>query len=146
MKLYTIGFTQKSAESFFDLLQQNGVQRVIDIRLRPNSQLAGFGKKEDLAYFLSRLIDCEYYHLEALAPTDEILSQYRKDHDWDRYEQSFNKLMDARDIPESLDASLFTTRTSCLLCSEALPDKCHRSLVAKRLTRRWPDLEIVHLV
>jgi len=96
MKLYTIGFTKKSAENFFTLLQKNNIKRLIDIRLNPDGQLAGFAKRNDLAYFLSHLVDCEYQHIKVLAPTDDILSDYRKDHDWDRYVKRFEALMDER--------------------------------------------------
>lgn len=68
MKLYTIGFTQKPAQRFFDLLQQHGVQCLVDTRLHPGGQLSGFAKQEDLRYFLSRLIDCDYRHLPVVAP------------------------------------------------------------------------------
>lgn len=146
MKLYTIGFTKKSARQFFELLRNNGVQRLLDIRLHPDGQLSGFAKGDDLAYFLSRLASCEYYHLAVLAPTDDILSDYRKDHDWPRYEQRFGQLMDQRDVPAALDRELFVQRVCCLLCSEATPEHCHRRLVAERLARVWPGLEIVHLV
>ncbi len=146
MKLYTIGFTKKSAERFFALLAENGVRRLIDIRVHPEGQLSGFAKGDDLAYFLARLIGCDYHHLAILAPAEEILSDYRKDHDWARYEQRFAELMDQRDVPAVLDRSLFTDRASCLLCSEATPEHCHRRLVAERLAQAWPELEIVHLV
>jgi len=66
VKLYTIGFTKKSAEKFFDLLKQNEVQLMVDIRLHPNSQLAGFAKQNDLAYFLPRLADCDYICMSEL--------------------------------------------------------------------------------
>ncbi len=89
MKLYTIGFTKKSAERFFTLLKSNGVQCLVDIRLRPNGQLAGFARQSDLPYFLTELAWCDYQHIADLAPTDEILSQYRDDKDWPRYEQRF---------------------------------------------------------
>ena len=55
MKLYTIGFTQKSAEAFFGLLRATRIERLVDIRLRPSGQLAGFAKQEDLPYFLREL-------------------------------------------------------------------------------------------
>ena len=55
IKLFTIGFTQKSAHKFFTTLKEARVQRVIDVRLNNNSQLAGFSKKEDLSYFLKEL-------------------------------------------------------------------------------------------
>jgi uncharacterized protein (DUF488 family) len=122
------------------------VARVIDIRLRPGGQLSGFAKSGDLAWFLERLNGCAYTHLPELAPTADILNSYRKDHDWDAYVVRFEQLMDARDIPASLDLAAFATQPSCLLCSEATPERCHRRLVAERLARAWPDVEIVHLV
>jgi uncharacterized protein (DUF488 family) len=73
MKIYTIGFTQKSAQQFFDILARNNVQCLVDIRLHPDGQLAGFTKKEDLRFFLDRLIRCDYRHIPRLAPEDESL-------------------------------------------------------------------------
>ena len=55
MKIFSIGFTQKSAEEFFDLLRKHGIQRVVDIRIHLGGQLAGFAKDCDLAYFLKAL-------------------------------------------------------------------------------------------
>jgi len=145
MKLYTIGFTQKPAERFFGLLAQHGVEQVIDVRLKPNGQLSGFAKQDDLAWFLGRLIGASYVHLPQLAPSDEIRDAYRKDHDWECYVPRFEALMDARRIPETLDRHLFAERVSCLLCSEPTPDHCHRRLVAERLARSWSGVEVVHL-
>jgi len=146
MNLYTIGFTKKTAEQFFSLLQANEIQRLIDIRVHPGGQLAGFTKKDDLAYFLSRLIDCDYQHLLTLAPSAEILSDYRSDSNWETYVQRFEALMDQRGVPEGLGRQLFEEKTCCLLCSEAAPDKCHRRLVAERFARYWPDITVIHLV
>ncbi len=145
MKIYTIGFTKKSAQRFFALLKDNHIGRLIDIRLKPGGQLAGFAKKDDLAYFLRELLDCEYYHFDFLAPSDDILNGYRKDKNWQHYEQQFETLMEKRDISSRLDATFFAEKPCCLLCSEDTPDKCHRRLVAERLARQWPGVEIVHL-
>ncbi len=146
MKLYTIGFTQKRAETFFELLRVHGMQRLIDIRVSPDGQLSGFARKDDLPYFLAKLADgCQYVHMPELAPTKEILKDYRADNDWSRYVERFEALMDERCIPEMLNFEEFETLTSCLLCSEATPEKCHRRLVAERLAAHWPDVEIVHL-
>lgn len=146
MRIYTIGFTQKPAERFFTLLQERQVGRLIDIRLNPRGQLAGFSKQEDLTYFLRRILDCDYSHIVELAPTAEILSEYRKEHDWQRYERRFEALMEQRDVPQSLDRAIFEEQACCLLCSEATPEQCHRRLVAERLARHWPGTEIVHLI
>jgi len=145
MKLYTIGFTKKSAREFFEILKNNGIQCLVDIRLHPDGQLSGFSKKDDLAYFLKELLGCDYRHFPKLAPTDEILKTYRKDHDWKRYELAFEELMDQRDVPEILDKTLFEEKVCCLLCSEEKPEKCHRRLVAERLARVWQNVEIIHL-
>ena len=145
MRLYTIGFTQKPAERFFNLLREHSVERLVDIRLHPDGQLAGFAKRVDLPYFLRHLADCDYHHLVELAPTDDILASYRKDRDWERYVERFEALMDERGVPAALDQQVFRESVCCLLCSEATPERCHRRLVAERLARAWPDIEIVHL-
>ena len=146
MRLFTIGFTKKSAQEFFGLLFDHGVQQVIDIRVNPHGQLSGFARQEDLPYFLAALAgQCQYVHLPILAPTKEILKDYRSDGDWPRYVARFEALMDERDIPSALERSMFEAAAGCLLCSEHLPDQCHCRLVAERLAGHWPDLEIVHL-
>jgi uncharacterized protein (DUF488 family) len=146
MILYTIGFTQKSARRFFELLDDNGVKTLLDIRLNPYGQLSGFSKKDDLAYFLERLSGIDYHHLPELAPTDGILQSYRKDKSWDTYVDRFEQLMDDRSIPAALDRTLFDPGPACFLCSEDKPDRCHRRLVAERLARTWGDIEIRNLV
>ena len=146
MKLYTIGFTQKRAETFFELLRRNEVRRLVDIRLNPGGQLSGFAKQDDLPYFLTHLADgCSYLHLPELAPTKEILSDYRSDFDWARYERRFIKLLEERCIPQGLNLADFENTASCLLCSEPTPEKCHRRLVAECLASAWPSMEIIHL-
>jgi uncharacterized protein (DUF488 family) len=146
VKLYTIGFTGKSAQRFFTLLAEHGVERVVDIRLRPSGQLSGFAKGRDLAWFLDRLNGCDYVHLPDLAPSVEIFTAWRRDHDWDAYVNQFEALMDERGVPDILDHASFSSQANCLLCSEPTPEHCHRRLVAERIARTWPDVEIVHLV
>jgi uncharacterized protein (DUF488 family) len=146
MKLYTIGFTKKSAQEFFGLLSQNGVQRLVDIRLRPSGQLAGFARKEDLPYFLDQLAGgCQYIHMPELAPSKEILDDYRSGGEWSSYVERFEALMDERGIPQTLERSEFERLRSCLLCSESTPEQCHRRLVAERLQAYWPNVEVIHL-
>lgn len=145
MKLYTIGFTQKSARQFFDLLAKNGVQCLVDTRLHPGGQLSGFAKQDDLRFFLERLNGCSYRHLPILAPEDELLAGFRKDHDWQHYVQGYEALLDVRNVPAALDRSLFEIQVCCLLCSEAKPDRCHRRLAAERIARGWGGVEVVHL-
>ena len=144
MKLFTIGFTKKSAEQFFTALSDAGVRRLLDVRLNNVSQLAAFTKKEDLRYFLSAICSIEYQHVPEFAPTKEILDAYKKKKGiWSKYETEFLNLMKSRHIEDTLPQSKFDR--ACLLCSEETPEHCHRRLIAEYLQKKWPNLEIHHL-
>lgn len=144
MKIFTIGFTQKSAEQFFSRLKQPGLVRLLDIRLNNVSQLAGYTKKNDLRFFLREICHIDYLHLPELAPTKEILDAYKKkDGDWPSYVAKFLALLAHRRVEETLDKGIISG--GCLLCSEAKPDYCHRRLVAEYLWTQWGDVEIEHL-
>ena len=78
MEVYSIGFTQKTAEQFFGLLKERGIRRLLDVRLNNVSQLAGFAKRENLKYFLHEICDADYLHEPLLAPTQEMLDAYKK--------------------------------------------------------------------
>jgi uncharacterized protein (DUF488 family) len=143
-ELFTIGFTEKSAEDFFSRLRAAGAKRVIDVRLNNVSQLAGFSKRDDLRFFLKEIAGIGYIHLPLLAPTQEMLDEYRKSKTgWDVYERKFNRLLEKRKIEREISPDLI--KQACLLCSEDKPYHCHRRLIAEYLKRTWGDLEIVHL-
>ncbi|EZP73664.1 hypothetical protein BV96_01107 [Sphingomonas paucimobilis] len=144
MKLFTIGFTKSKASNFFGRLEKAGVNRVVDTRLNRISQLAGFAKQDDLNFFLSRIAGIAYEVEELLAPTADILDAYRKkEMGWEEYARRYRSLLDARKIEQRLD--LGHLQGTCLLCSEATPDHCHRRLAAEYLSEARADLEIVHL-
>ena len=145
IQLFTIGFTQKSAEQFFGLLAAHGVNVLVDIRLHPDSQLSGFAKGRDLPYFLRTLINCDYVYQELMCPTEELLKQYRSDSDWARYEAIFNALLTERDLIKHLDRGWWESHRACLLCSEHTAEHCHRRLVLEYLAEKWSDLVAVHL-
>ncbi len=144
MNVSTIGFTKKSAEDFFERLRESGATCLVDMRLNNVSQLAGFTKKDDLAYFLRKVCRMKYVHLPELAPTQKMLDAYHKEHhDWETYERQFLDLMDERSVEKK--SIKRTLSNGCLLCSEDKPDHCHRRLVAEYLQTKWEDLEIIHL-
>lgn len=144
MKLFTIGFTKKSAEKFFGLLRGSGAKRLVDVRLNNVSQLAGFAKRDDLAYFVKEICGMEYVHVPELAPTQDILDDYKKNKgDWAVYESKFLALMRQREIEKTVPRNL--VEDGCLLCSEDKPHHCHRRLVAEYLKNHWGEVEIKHL-
>lgn len=143
IRVSTIGFTQTTAERFFGRLVEAGVRKVIDVRLHNKSQLAAFAKAEDLAYFLKAIGGIDYEHLPVLAPTDAMLTTYKKEKgSWEDYERKFLKLMEERQIETRLSPDRFDG--ICLLCSEARPHHCHRRLVCEYLNGRWQGALSVH--
>jgi len=146
IEVLTIGFTKKKAECFFKKLKEAGVKRIVDVRLNNISQLAGFAKKDDLAYFLKQIGGMDYVHLPELAPTKDILDGYKKRKgDWGTYERKFIELMEYRHIEDTTSKEVLDQ--GCLLCSEDKPHHCHRRLVAEYLKNKWDEeVEIKHLV
>jgi len=147
--LCTIGFAGKTAEEFFRLLREAGVQKVFDVRENRVGQLSGFAKYPDIEFFLKRIGGIGYSHQPLLAPCPEIRKAYRKGKDWAVYEPAFLALMRERGIPDAIEPADFEG-TVALLCSEPEPEKCHRRLVADLLSHHWQShghtVEIKHLV
>lgn len=143
MKIYTIGFTKKSAEAFFEKLKENKVSKIIDIRLNNASQLAGFSKNNDLKYFLRQILDIDYSHEINLAPTKDILDDYkRKTITWDEYKKKYIEILEKRNIKERI--SITDYDQCCFLCSEELPEFCHRILLTEYIGEII-ELEVKHL-
>lgn len=143
--LSTIGFTKTNAKGFFDRLTSAGVKVLYDVRLHNTSQLSGFAKADDLAFFLEKIGNIRYQHQPLLAPTDTMLKAFKRDKgDWNEYQNKFLGLMTERKIEERFNPSLFDS--ACLLCSEATPHHCHRRLVCEYLNGKWGGaLQVKHL-
>ncbi|MBE9465902.1 DUF488 family protein [Dyadobacter subterraneus] len=143
--LYTIGFTKKPAETFFTLLKDSGVKRLIDTRINNVSQLSGFAKGTDLKYFAGEIGNMSYEHNIDFAPTKEILSLYRtKKLTWPEYETEYLNLLDTRKIAQKINIEKL--HETCLLCSEHKPEKCHRRLLAEYLQQVRNNIRITHLI
>ncbi|WP_254563132.1 DUF488 domain-containing protein [Dyadobacter diqingensis] len=144
IKLYTIGFTEKPAETFFNLLKSSGIKQIVDTRINNVSQLAGFAKGTDLPYFARTIGNISYEHNLDFAPTKELLSRYRAHKlTWEEYETEYLNLLDIRKIAQKTDIEKL--HENCLLCSEHQPDRCHRRLLAEYLRHVRNDIRIIHL-
>ncbi len=145
IKLFTIGFTKKSAEHFFELLKNNGVNKIVDIRINNSSQLAGFTKGSDLAYFAKSINNIGYIHIPDFAPTKELLSNYQnKKIDWVGYQKIFMSLIEQRKVFSKYDITGFDG--ACFLCSEESPEKCHRRLLVEYFKEKNKNIQIIHLI
>lgn len=143
--LYTIGYKGKPLAVFIKQLRAAQIDAVIDVRLRNTSHLAGYTKRDDLAFLLREGFGIAYQHLPDLAPTLEIREAYQANKDWDAYVAHFLPLLDARDALSHGRAVLKQYGAPCLLCSEPTADHCHRRLVAEYWAARLPDVRVFHL-
>lgn len=134
MTVYTIGFTQKHAEDFYEKIKAAKIDLLIDVRLNNTSQLASFSKFPDIVYFLDKLCNVRYCHDVKLSPTEVLLKSYKKgETTWSDYEVIFRKTMEDRNITEHIQKQYakYKDANICLLCSEPTAEKCHRRLVAE---------------
>lgn len=144
MKLFTIGFTGKSAEEFFSILTKNNVKTVIDIRLKNNTMFAGFTKKENFPFFLRQLAGIEYIEMKSCAPTQELLNDYQADEiTWSEYKKQYLNLLKKREIINAMPKKMLNR--ACLLCAEPGPDHCHRKILADYLGKRVNGIIVEHL-
>ena len=144
MEVFTIGYTQKSAEKFFGLIKSNMIDALIDVRLYNSTQLAGFSKSRDLQYFLEALCDCKYVWAKQFAPSPTLLDNYKKGYiDWPEYESTYNELLYKRD--ELNFFQVCENKRICLLCAEATPEYCHRRLLAEKIAETFENVTITHI-
>lgn len=144
MNLFTIGFTKTTAEDFFSRLRLAGVRSVIDTRINRDGQLSGFAKATDLEYFLRTLNSATYSWEPSLAPTPELLQQYRnKIITWPEYEQAYLRLLKDRKVERNISPSALDQ--ACLLCSEATPNRCHRRLASDYLQTAFSSSHTINI-
>lgn len=145
MNIYTMGYTKKSAETFFSIIDENDIDVLIDVRLNNTSQLAGFTKKNDLKYFLKKICNCDYFHELNFAPTKEVLKKYQnKEISWEKYKEEFNTLLQQRNISRIFFEKYSKYNNILLLCTEEHSKNCHRRLIAEYINKN-NKIEIVNL-
>lgn len=145
--LYTIGFTKKSAEEFFNALKFRSIKALIDTRINNSSQLAGFTKSDDLQYFLKEICDIDYIYRPDFAPTKELLNDWRnKQISWEQYEERYLELIERRETYKDFLKDFSKYSDVCVLCSEATPEHCHRRLLAEKLEKTFPnEIKVIHI-
>jgi uncharacterized protein (DUF488 family) len=144
VEIYTIGFTRKTAQEFFERIAVSGARSLTDVRRHPETQLSGFAKGRDLAYLLSHLSNVSYRREMLLAPSDSLLAAYRsKALDWKAYEEGYVCELAERKVESVLSRADYDR--TVLLCSEATSEKCHRRVAVDYLARHWGPIVRVDL-
>lgn len=137
--LYTIGFTKKTAEQFFTMLENNHVKRVIDVRLNNTSQLQRFSIYPDIKFFLNRF-GIAYEHAKIFTPNPFTFQKYRNNKiTWAEYVERFTDLMDERGAVDAIKNLDYDIDRCCLLCAEESAKFCHRRLVAELIVENLEE-------
>lgn len=147
MTIYTIGFTKKTAKEFFEIIRKNDIQTMIDVRLNNKSQLAGFAKGNDLAYFLQELCDVNYFYEAQFAPSKELLDKWHKQSiSWDEYTVTYNDFLKSRKAERIFEVRYKNAGNVCFLCAEPTPENCHRRLLAEYLQENCTEANIERII
>jgi uncharacterized protein (DUF488 family) len=133
MALYTAGYEGLSVQDFIYRVRAAGIDLVVDVRALPLSRKPGFSKRA-----LDAALDdvhIAYAHLAALGTPKPIRARYKRDHDVTALRRDFGQYL-ADQEPALADlAALIRGKNACLVCYEADPALCHRSLVAEAVQR-----------
>jgi uncharacterized protein (DUF488 family) len=144
LQLATIGYQGAAVSSFLDELKEAGVELLVDIRAVASSRRPGFAKTR-LAANLEE-VGIEYLHLRGLGTPSDGRAAARAGRHAEMREIFLEHLAtpDAQAELEHLADIVRSGRRVCLLCFEADPAHCHRSMVAAALAERVP-LGLNHL-
>lgn len=143
IKLFNIGFTQKTAQEFFGIIKANKIDCLVDVRLNPNGQLSRFAFEKDLPFFLSELANgCKYKHREDLAPTKELLKEVRDksrpmSKDYRLFEAAYRKQIETKSNISNFINEFGKFENVVLLCSEPTNEKCHRRVLGEMLIEKF---------
>src|SRR5690348_10422105 len=142
--LYTIGYEKLLPPELLNELRVVGVERLIDVRYRPQSRRPGMSKTR-----LGELLGdhgIAYEHRRALGTPPDIRWYYKHNRaaeGRERFEAHIEEHAAAE--LDALAAELDHAPPTVLMCLEAEPAVCHRRVLAERLRARRPDLEVVDL-
>ncbi|MGI8748754.1 MAG: DUF488 domain-containing protein [Deinococcus sp.] len=136
--LFTIGYEGVSPEALIETLRDHGVEVLVDVRERAQSRRAGFSKTA-LRLALEEA-GLEYRHLRALGTPPVLRKPYKLDHDFAALERGYLAHLAAQEEALNQLGNWAREARVCLLCYEAEPTLCHRSLIGRRLMDlRWVD-------
>ena len=136
--VYTLGFSNRSWEETLKILLTFGIQRLIDIRTLPGSRRTPQFNLEHLEKALPE-VGVEYFHIRSLGGLRKPMKSFSMNLGWRN--EGFRGYADYMQTPEFESAlteliRLFTERTTCYCCTEAVFWRCHRQLVADALLVR----------
>ena len=142
MIISTIGYEGLNVDEFMLLLSEHGIETIVDVREMPLSRKPGFSKKA-LTNILN-LSGFEYVHMVELGCPKPVRDRYRQDGNWQRYTVGFLDYLETQGIAIAELSTLAASSNCVLLCYEADPNFCHRSMVANAV-KEYSGVEVKHI-
>jgi uncharacterized protein (DUF488 family) len=143
--VFTIGHSTRTLDEFVELLRANGVTRVMDIRTVPRSRHNPQFNREELGPALKKS-GIAYVHLKKLGGLRRAQADSPNVGWHNASFRGFADYMQTEEFEAGLERAIKLARTkpSALMCAEAVPWRCHRSLVGDALViRGYEVLDIV---
>jgi uncharacterized protein (DUF488 family) len=143
-EVYTIGYEGLGIPDFIGRLKAHSITRLIDVREIPLSRKRGFSKSQ-----LKKLVeseDIEYVHMRSLGSPTIIRLELKKNHNYDQFFLAFSD-----HLSKNLDSittlhKYIQDGINCIMCFERFPEKCHRSVIAKKIKEySGNELKISHI-
>ena len=141
LTVWTIGYERLLPPELVNELREARVERVIDVRFRPQSRRPGMSKTR-----LSQLLGdhgIAYEHRRALGTPIDIRGLFRSGH-LEQARAAYRARVSGAEL-DALAAELDRGPRTALLCLEANPAGCHRRVIAEMLAERRPGLVVVDL-
>ncbi len=139
--IYTVGHSTRTIDEFIELLKHYGIQQLVDIRTVPRSRKNPQFNRDELERVIPEA-GINYEHVKDLGGLRKPLKE-SPNAGWrnDSF-RGFADYMQTPDFERGLEhlIEIAASRVTAIMCAEAVPWRCHRSLVADALSVRGTDV------
>jgi uncharacterized protein (DUF488 family) len=144
-KLYTIGHSTRTLEEVLALLKREGVSHLVDVRAFPTSKRYPHFNKTHLERALPEQL-IRYTHFPALGGRRKVRRDSHNTLWRNAGFRGYADYMETREFSEALDELLLAAarEPTAIMCAEAVPWRCHRSLISDAATAR--GVEVLHIL
>lgn len=130
-ELYTIGYENKTLDTFIELLTLYHIKTLVDVRELPFSYKKGFSKTP-----LRELVETNginYIHIREVGTPKWLRNELEENRDYDTFFSKYDEYLATQGTALSEITKLAYSGHTCLMCVEANPEKCHRSRIALKV-------------
>jgi uncharacterized protein (DUF488 family) len=144
-RLYTIGHSTRTLDDFIGLLKREGVSHLVDVRAFPTSARYPHFNQEKLAESLA-LAGIRYTHFPALGGRRKVRRDSHNTLWRNAGFRGYADYMETREFEEALDdlLALAARERVAIMCAEAVPWRCHRSLISDAAVGR--GAQVFHIM